>query len=69
MKVQVIPERCQGHGLCALIAPDVFLQRVEDGHSSVDLAAVTPERYAAIREAQATCPGGAIEITDDEGDV
>ena len=34
MKVHVDPERCQGHTLCAMIAPDMFELDEVDGHSS-----------------------------------
>ena len=34
MKVHVDPERCQGHTLCAMIAPDLFTLDDVDGHSS-----------------------------------
>ena len=34
MKVHVDPERCQGHTLCAMIAPEVFQLDDVDGHST-----------------------------------
>ncbi|MFD5811309.1 ferredoxin [Rhodococcus aetherivorans] len=64
MKVRVDEGRCQGHTLCAMASPDVFLLRDDDGHAFVDETAVTPDRYDAIRDAQATCPERAVEITE-----
>ena len=65
MRVSVNQDRCQGHTLCNMAAPTVFLLRDEDGHSSVDPDAVTPALEAAIRDAEATCPERAVEIRED----
>ena len=35
MKVRVDPARCQGHTLCTIPAPDVFLLDEEEGHAHV----------------------------------
>jgi len=34
VKVRVDPERCEGHTLCAMIAPDAFALDDIDGHST-----------------------------------
>jgi len=36
VEVKVDPERCQGHTLCAMAAPDVFEPSDIDGHASAD---------------------------------
>ena len=64
MRVHVDPDVCQGHTLCALAAPDVFLLREEDGHSYVAQAEVPPGLEEAVRKAVATCPEGAISIDE-----
>lgn len=65
MQVHVDPDVCQGHTLCALAAPDIFLLREEDGHSYVTSAQVPPGREDVVRKAVATCPEGAISIEED----
>ncbi len=62
MRVRVDPDVCQGHTLCALAAPEVFLLREEDGHSYVVGEEVPPSMEEAVRKAVATCPEGAISI-------
>ena len=42
MKVHVDPERCQGHTLCAMIAPDVFQLDEVDGHSTAVIDGEVP---------------------------
>jgi ferredoxin len=35
MQVHIDPDVCQGHTLCALAAPGIFLLREDDGHAYV----------------------------------
>lgn len=62
MKVSVDAERCQGHTLCAMIAPDSFVLDDLDGHSSPVSEVVPPEHEAAVKEAAHSCPEQAIVI-------
>ena len=64
MRVHVDPDVCQGHTLCALAAPEVFLLREEDGHSYVAQETVPAGMEEAVRKAVATCPEGAISIEE-----
>ena len=64
MRVEVDPGVCQGHTLCALAAPDVFLLGEDDGHAYVAAAEVDPAREDVVRKAAATCPEGAITIVE-----
>ena len=64
MRVKVDPDRCQGHTLCAMAAPDVFVLSDFDGHSSVCVDVVPAELEEAVRGAVNTCPERAIEIED-----
>jgi len=64
MRVTVDPDVCQGHTLCALAAPGVFLLREDDGHSYVAGPEVLPEVEEAVRKAAATCPEGAISLEE-----
>lgn len=63
MQVHVNPDVCQGHTLCALAAPHIFLLREEDGHAYVASADVPPDQETIVQKAVATCPEGAITIT------
>ncbi|MFI0467318.1 ferredoxin [Saccharopolyspora sp. 5N102] len=62
MKVTVDEDRCCGAGQCALLAPEVFDQREDDG--VVILLDATPAEplHAAVREAAGVCPAAAIEL-------
>lgn len=62
MKVWVDPQRCQGHTLCAMIAPQLFLLNDIDGSASAVREAVLPQDEAAVLEAAHSCPEQAIVI-------
>jgi ferredoxin len=64
MKVSVDAEKCQGHTLCAWVAPDVFRLGDDDGHAYVDDPDVPAEHEQAVRNAVINCPEGAITITE-----
>jgi ferredoxin len=63
VKVWVDPERCQGHTLCAMIAPESFQLSDIDGSSSAIDEVVPAEREAQVREAAQSCPEQAIMIS------
>ena len=65
MKVRVDQERCQGHTLCAMIAPDMFELNDIDGSSSAVTEEVPPDQIDAVREAAQSCPEQAILIDED----
>ncbi len=65
MKVWVDPERCQGHTLCAMIAPDSFELSDIDGSSSAVNEMVPADQEDQVREAAQSCPEQAIMITDE----
>lgn len=62
MKVSVDGTRCQGHTLCAMIAPDSFVLDDVDGHSSPVNEVVPPDQEDLVREAAQSCPEQAIVI-------
>jgi ferredoxin len=64
VKVWVDPERCQGHTLCAMIAPDSFQLSDIDGSSSAISEVVPDDQLDQVREAAQSCPEQAIIITD-----
>lgn len=63
MKIRVDSERCQGHTLCAMIAPDVFQLDEVDGHSSAINEDVAPDQEEQAREAAHSCPEQAISLS------
>jgi ferredoxin len=64
MHVNVNAGRCQGHTLCSLAAPEVFILDDEDGHASVADPAVKPGLENAVRTAARTCPEQAVEVSE-----
>lgn len=64
MKVRVDPDKCQGHTLCAMKAPEAFELSDFDGHSTARFEDVPAELERAVRGAAATCPEEAIIISD-----
>jgi ferredoxin len=64
MKVFVDSERCQGHTLCAMIAPESFLLSDIDGTSSPVNEVVPTDQEGAVREAVHSCPEQAISIEE-----
>jgi ferredoxin len=64
VKVRVDSERCQGHTLCKMIAPDSFELNEIDGSSSPVSEVVPPEEEDAVREAVHSCPEQAISIEE-----
>lgn len=66
MKVRINPERCQGHGRCYDLAPDLFGED-EDGYSTlVGDGQVTADQLADARLAVANCPESAIDLVEED---
>ncbi len=62
--MSVDPQRCQGHTLCAMIAPDMFVLSDLDGSSSAVCEVVPPDQEDLVREAAQSCPEQAISIEE-----
>ena len=62
MHVTVDPERCQGHTLCAMIAPKMFTLYDVDGHSTPVTENVPADQEDKVSEAVRSCPEQAISI-------
>ncbi|MFC1437762.1 ferredoxin [Streptacidiphilus sp. N1-10] len=67
MKVRVDPDRCQGHTLCAMRAPEVFELSEIDGHASVADEDVPADQEDQVNEAVMSCPERAIAIVSTAG--
>lgn len=62
MKVSVDQARCQGHTLCAMIAPDSFELDDVDGHATPVSEVVPDDQENQVTEAAHSCPEQAIVI-------
>ncbi|MBX8691755.1 ferredoxin [Mycobacterium sp. 20091114027_K0903767] len=62
MRVRVDPARCQGHTLCAMIAPQSFELDDVDGHARAVTEEVADEHREQVLEAVHSCPEQAIEV-------
>lgn len=59
MRVQLDTGRCQGHGQCAMAAPDVFVFD-EQGFAVLQIEDVPEALEAAVRTAVSRCPERAL---------
>ena len=62
MKVRVKSDRCVGHGMCHLAAPEIFALSDEDGHAVVLQCDVPVDLEEAVRQAERSCPEEAVEV-------
>ena len=65
MRVRVDGEICQGHTLCAMTAPDLFVLSEEDGHTEAVSEEVPAGQEERAREAVRSCPEQAILVLSD----
>jgi ferredoxin len=61
-RVCVDADRCEGHGRCYTLAPDVF-DADEVGHAVVLVENVSGDLEAQAVEAEKNCPEAAITLT------
>ncbi|MFI7131101.1 ferredoxin [Nonomuraea sp. NPDC050153] len=64
MRVEFDEPKCVAAGQCAMIAPDVFDQREDDGVAIVLDTEPGPEHHDEVREAAAVCPAAAIRLVE-----
>ena len=60
MLVTVDYDRCEGHGLCTLAAPQVF--SFDNRGSLQVIERPDPEHLAAVEQSVGTCPALAIKL-------
>ena len=65
MKVRIDAERCQGHGRCYDLAPDLFGEDDEGYGTVLGDGAVPPAREHDARLAVANCPERAIDLREE----
>ena len=64
LKIEHDIDACVGHGLCYVLAPDVF-DEDERGHGVVRVASVPADLEKQARRAAENCPEDAISISSD----
>lgn len=63
MRAIVDHDRCNGHGRCFAVAPELF-DVDDDGYSVVDELSVPAEQEDVAREAAGACPSQAIRLVN-----
>jgi ferredoxin len=64
VKVSIDTAKCQGHGRCYDLAPDVFTEDDEGYGQVLAGGVVAPDHEAAARLAEAKCPEQAVVIEE-----
>jgi ferredoxin len=64
VRVQLDPGRCQGHGRCYDLAPDVFGEDDEGFGTVLGDGVVPPDKAQDARRAAANCPERAIDLRE-----
>jgi ferredoxin len=64
VKVQIDSERCQGHGRCYDLAPDMFGDDEEGFGQVLGDGVVTADNEREARLAVANCPESAITLVE-----
>jgi len=65
MRIRVDPDACQGHGLCAMYAEELFTISDTDGRATVRLDPVPAALQEAARQAVGVCPELAITVVEE----
>jgi ferredoxin len=65
VKLHIDSERCQGHGRCYDLAPDLFGEDDEGYGTVLGHGIVPPGREHDARLAVANCPERAIELAEE----
>ncbi len=61
MKIEVDRQRCEGHGLCEEVAPDL-LHLDENGELIIDVGDVGEDSLERARAAVRVCPVAALRL-------
>jgi ferredoxin len=65
VKVQINPERCQGHGRCYDLAPGLFGDDDEGFGQVLGAGIVPPDKEREARLAASNCPERAIDLLEE----
>ena len=64
MRIRVIAERCQGHQMCAIAAPELFESDDYGNAHEIGDGFVPVELESKARRAAANCPENAVVIEE-----
>ena len=64
MRVLVNPEKCQGHGRCAALAPELFDLDDYGMSTVVGDGTVSSQQQRVVQLVAANCPEFAVEVVD-----
>ncbi len=62
MRIEVDHDRCEGHGMCEVAAPE-YLAVDDDGNVTVLAEEVADGDEAQVSEAALACPVAAVKLT------
>jgi len=65
MKVRVDEQMCNGHGLCEMVAPEVYRVNPGSGFNEAGEYEVAPSLLALARDGANACPEHAIALLDE----
>jgi ferredoxin len=65
MKLQIDPARCQGHGRCYDLVPELFGEDDEGYGKVLAPGVVLPDKLQEARRAVANCPERAIDLVEE----
>jgi ferredoxin len=65
MKLQIDPAKCQGHGRCYDLSPDLFGDDDEGFGKVLGGGIVPPDKEREARLAVANCPERAIDLVEE----
>ncbi|HUC56556.1 MAG TPA: ferredoxin [Streptosporangiaceae bacterium] len=68
MKVRIDTGKCQGHGRCYDLVPDLFGEDEEGFGQVLGDGVVPPGKEREARLAAANCPERAIELDEEHGE-
>jgi ferredoxin len=64
--VDVLRDRCQGHGLCSAVAPEIY-ELDDDGYCVIGRVELPADRLDQARLGAKNCPEMAITVTEIDG--
>jgi ferredoxin len=65
MRIRIDPDRCQGHGRCFTIAPELVASDELGNGVVLDTGVVAPALEHKAQLIVANCPEGAVSIEED----
>jgi ferredoxin len=61
--VKVDPDRCQGHGLCSVVAPEIY-ELDDEGYCAIGQVELPADQLSQATLGAKNCPEMAITVTE-----